>query len=122
MGLRTPAHGSVSPHAQNDGAVCLRHVVAGGLNLLAVLVGLLVDHLEVTPQLGDEVLASHRTGATPEVTGSQDVANDRLVLGLQRSGLGANEGAVRVHIAELVIDAHFFPPESKLSGSCGCRG
>ena len=76
------------------------------LHLLAVLVGLLVDHLEVATQLGDELLASHRTGAAPEVTGSQHIANDGLVLGLQRGGLGADEGAVGVDIAELVIDCH----------------
>ncbi len=44
-------------------------------------VGLLVDHLEVATQLGDELLAGHRTRAAPEVTGSQHIANDGLVLG-----------------------------------------
>src|ERR1700722_1866131 len=89
-----------------DGAVGARHVATGGLHLLAVRVGLLVDHLEVATQLGDELLASHRTGAAPEVTGSQHVANDGLVLLLERSGLRANRGTVGVHVAERVIDAH----------------
>ncbi len=100
-----------------DGAVGLRHVAAGGLDLLAVGVGLLVDHLEVATQLGDELLAGHRTGAAPEVAGSQHIANDGLVLGLERRRLGTDGGAVSVDIAELVIDGHWScPPESKLSG------
>jgi len=69
-------------------------------------VGLLVNHLEVTTQLGDELLAGHRTGTTPEVTGSKHIANDGLVLGLQGGSLRANEGAVGVDIAELVVDRH----------------
>jgi hypothetical protein len=69
-------------------------------------VGLLVDHLEVATQLGDELLAGHRTGATPEVTSGQHIANDRLMLLLQRRGLGADRGAVGVHITELVVNGH----------------
>jgi hypothetical protein len=57
------------------------------LDLLAVGVGLLVDHLEVASQLGDELLAGHRTSTTPEVTGSQHIADDGLVLGFQRGSL-----------------------------------
>src|SRR5262249_19712096 len=89
-----------------DGAVRAGHVAAGRLDVLAVLVGLLVDHLEVAAQLGDELLASDRTGAAPEVTGSQHITNDGLVLGLQGSGLRANRRAVGVDVAELVINAH----------------
>src|ERR1700761_581365 len=77
----------VSGPAGADGRVGARHVVAGGLYLLAVAVGLLVDDLEVATQLGDELLAGHRTRAAPEVTGGQHIANDALVLGLQRRGL-----------------------------------
>ena len=83
-------------------------------------VGLLVDHLEVTTQLGDELLAGHRTGAAPEVTGSQHIANDGLVLGLERGGLGADQCAVGVDVAELIIDAHCLcPPEFEISGGSG---
>src|ERR1700733_15531529 len=89
-----------------DGAVGAGHVVAGTLHLLPVLVGLLVDHLEVATQLGDELLAGHRAGAAPKVTGSKHIADDGLVLGLQGSGLRADEGAVGVNISELVINAH----------------
>ncbi|EUA91196.1 hypothetical protein I551_2350 [Mycobacterium ulcerans str. Harvey] len=103
---RTETSPDLSGPAGTDGAVRLRHVLAGGLNLLAVRVGLLVDHLEVATQLADELLASHRTGATPEVAGGQHIANDGLVLGLQRSGLCADEGAVGVDIAELVVNCH----------------
>src|ERR1700742_719871 len=46
-----------------DGAVGAGHVAAGGLRLLPVGVGLLVNHLQVTAQLGDELLAGHGTGA-----------------------------------------------------------
>src|ERR1700688_3303231 len=81
-----------------DGAVGAGHVVAGRLHLLAVGVGLLVNHLEVTTQLGDELLASHRTRAAPKVAGSKHITNDGLVLGLQRGSLRADEGAVSVHI------------------------
>ena len=74
--------------------------------LLAVGVGLLVDDLEVATQLGDELLAGHRTRTTPEVTGSQHIAHDALVLGLQRGGLGTDHRAVGIHVAELVTDRH----------------
>ena len=66
--------------AAADGAVGGVHVVAGGLDLLAVLVGLFVDDLEVATQLGDELLAGHRTGAAPEVTGGQHIADDGCLL------------------------------------------
>src|SRR5271169_5582625 len=89
-----------------DGAVGARHVAAGGLHVLPVGVGLLVNHLEVTAQLGDELLAGDRTRAAPEVTGSKHIADDGLVLLLQRRGLGADGGAVGVDIAELIIDGH----------------
>jgi hypothetical protein len=49
--------------ARPDGAVAAGHVAAGALHLLAMGIGLLVDHLEVATQLGDELLARHRTGA-----------------------------------------------------------
>jgi hypothetical protein len=32
------------------------------------------------------------------------------VLGLQRRGLGADQRAVGIHVAELVADRHCFPP------------
>src|SRR3984885_13946177 len=96
----------LSGPAGPDGAVGARHVAAGGLHVLPVGVGLLVNHLEVTTQLGDELLASHRTRAAPEVTGSKHITNDGLVLLLQRSGLSTDGGAVGVHIAELIIDGH----------------
>ncbi len=89
-----------------DGAVGLRHVVAGSLHLLPVGVGLLVDHLEVTAQLGDELLASHRTGAAPKVTRGQHITNDGLMLRLQRRGLSADHGAMSVDITELIVDGH----------------
>src|SRR5271156_958018 len=92
--------------AAADGGVGARHVVACRLHLLAVAVGLLVDHLEVPTQLGDELLASHGARATPEVTGSQHIANDGLVLLLQGSGLGTDQRAVGVDITELVTDRH----------------
>src|SRR3984885_10224079 len=95
-----------------DGGVGGRHVVAGGLHLLAGLVGLLVDDLEVAAQLGDELLAGHRTRATPEVAGGQHIAHDGLVLLLQGRGLGADHRAVGIHVAELVADRHCFPPTS----------
>src|ERR1700744_2899932 len=98
--------------AAADGGVGGRHVVACRLHLLAVGVGLLVDHLEVPTQLGDELLASNRARATPEVTGSQHIADDGLVLGLQRSGLGADQRAVGVDIAELVTDRHEYSPKT----------
>ena len=79
----------------------LAMLLPADLHLLAVRVGLLVNDLEVTAQLGDELLASDRTGATPEVTGGKHIANDGLVLLLQRRGLGTDYGAVRVDIAEL---------------------
>src|ERR1700740_1850293 len=68
--------------AAADGAVGVEHVAAGALHLGAVRVGLLVDHLEIAAQLGNELLAGHRTGATPEVTGGKHITNDRLVLSL----------------------------------------
>src|ERR1700728_777171 len=101
-----PLLGEASGPAAADGGVGARHVVACRLHLLAVGVGLLVDHLEVPTQLGDELLASHGTRATPEVTGSQHIADDGLVLGLQRSGLGTDQRAVGVDITELVTDRH----------------
>src|SRR5947209_11029211 len=92
--------------AAADGGVGAVHVVAGGLHLLAVAVGLFVDDLEVATQLGDELLAGHRTRAAPEVTGSQHIAHDGLVLGLQGSGLGADQRAVGIDITELVTNRH----------------
>ena len=89
-----------------DGAVGAGHVAAGGLHLLAVGVGLLVDHLEVAAQLGDELLTSRRPGAAPKVPGGKHIANDGLMLGFQRRGLRADGGAVGVDIAELVVDRH----------------
>src|SRR5436305_5443078 len=102
----------VSGPAGADGGVGARHVVAGGLHLLAVAVGLLVDDLEVATQLGNELLAGHRTRAAPEVTGSQHITHDGLVLGLQRSGLGADQRAVGIDITELVTDRHEDSPKS----------
>src|SRR5574340_539257 len=90
-----------------DGGVGVGHVVAGGLHLLAVGIGLLVDHREVAPQLGDELLAGHRTGPTPEIAGGQHVVHDRLMLSLQGGGLGADQRAVRVDVTELVVNGHF---------------
>jgi hypothetical protein len=69
-------------------------------------IGLLIDHLEVAAQLGDELLAGHRTRTAPEVTGGQHIAHDGLVLGLQGGGLGTDQGAVGIHVAELVTDRH----------------
>src|ERR1700748_62619 len=66
-----PLLGEASGPAAADGGVGGRHVVACRLHLLAVGVGLFVDDLEVATQLGDELLAGHRTRAAPEVTGSQ---------------------------------------------------
>src|ERR1700734_3520711 len=71
-----PLLGEASGPAAADGGVGAAHVVAGGLDLLAVAVGLFVDDLKVATQLGDELLAGHRTRATPEVTGSQHIAHD----------------------------------------------
>ena len=70
-------------------------------------VGLLVDHLEVATQLGDELLARHRTGATPKVPGRKHIANDGLVLGLQRGRLSPDRGTVSVDITELVVNLDF---------------
>jgi hypothetical protein len=50
--------GGLGPAAA-DGGVGGRHVVARGLDFLAVGVGLFVDGLEVAAQLGDELLAGH---------------------------------------------------------------
>src|SRR6202167_2838332 len=97
--------------AAADGGVGGRHVVAGGLYLLAVAVGLFVDDLEVAAQLGDELLAGHRTRATPEVTGGQHIAHDGLVLGLQGGGLGTDQRAVGIHVSELVTDRHDCSPK-----------
>ena len=114
-----PAHQTVcgpllsvwlSGPAGADRAVGAGHVAAGGLHLLPVEVGLLVDHLEVTAQVGDELLARRRPGTAPEVPGSKHIANDGLVLLLQGSGLRANEGAVGVDIAELVVNGHCLHP------------
>ncbi|RYD11117.1 hypothetical protein TH64_00020 [Mycobacterium tuberculosis] len=69
-------------------------------------VGLLVDHLEVTAQLGNEPLASHRTGAAPKVTRGQHITNDGLMLRLQQPGLSADHGAMSVDITELIVDGH----------------
>src|SRR6516164_4656930 len=55
VGVLTRARGGWSGPAGADGAV-------GALHLLPVGVGLPVDHLEVATQLGDELLAGHRTG------------------------------------------------------------
>jgi hypothetical protein len=57
-----------------DGAVGAGHVAAGGLRLLPVGVGLLINHLQVTAQLGDELLAGHGTGAAAEVPGNKHIA------------------------------------------------
>src|ERR1700757_3549825 len=72
----------LGPTAADD-AVGGVHVVTCGLHLLAVLVGLFVDGLEVAAQLGDELLAGHRTRTALEVAGGQHIAHDGLVLGLQ---------------------------------------
>src|ERR1700733_9188206 len=93
-----------------DGGVGGAHVVAGGLHLLAVGVGLLVDDLEVATQLGDELLAGHRTRTAPKVAGGQHITHDGLVLLLQRGGLGADGGAVGIHVAELVVNRHGCSP------------
>src|SRR6202040_2336376 len=93
-----------------DSGVGGRHVVAGGLHLLAVGVGLLVDDLEVATQLGDELLAGHRTRAAPKVAGGQHITNEGLVLLLQRGGLGADGGAVGIPVTELVINRHGCSP------------
>jgi hypothetical protein len=86
-------------------------------------VGLLVNHLEITAQVGDELLAGHRTRAAPKVTGSKHITHDGLVLGLQRGGLRANQRAMGIDIAELLIDGHSSrPPESKVLGSRSFRG
>jgi hypothetical protein len=77
-----------------DGAVGAGHVAASGLHLLPSGVGLLVSYLEVTAQLGDELLAGHRTGAAPKVTGSKHMANHGPMLGLGRlelKGLGGGD-------------------------------
>src|ERR1700723_499259 len=95
-----------------DGGGGGRHVVAGGFDLLARGGGPLVDDLEVAAQLGDELLAGHRTRAAPEVAGGQHITNDGLVLLLQRGSLGADQRAVGVHVAELVADRRCFPPTS----------
>src|SRR6202044_562119 len=97
--------------AAADGGVGAAHVVAGGLDFLAVAVGLFVDDLEVATQLGDELLAGHRTRAAPEVTGGQHITHDGLVLGLQGGGLGADQRAVGIHVAELVTDRHDCSPK-----------
>ena len=101
----------LSAPAGADGAVGGVHVVARRLHLLAVLVGLFVDDLEVAAQLGDELLAGHRTRATPEITGSQHIAHDGLVLGLQGGGLSADQRAVGIHVAELVTNRHLLAPK-----------
>ncbi|AFJ35819.1 hypothetical protein A5644_25225 [Mycobacterium intracellulare subsp. yongonense] len=69
-------------------------------------VGLLVDDLEVAAQLGDELLAGHRTRTAPKVPGGKHITDDGLMLGLQESGLGADQRAMGVDVAELVVDAH----------------
>jgi hypothetical protein len=51
------------------------------------------------------------------------LADDGLVLLLQRGSLGADGGAVGVDIAELVVDAHCLgPPELKVLDSSDFRG
>src|ERR1700756_2077521 len=102
---------SLAPLEPTAGSVLVMFF-SGGLHLLAGGVGLLVDDLEVTAQLGDELLAGHRTRAAPEVTGGQHIAHDGLVLGLQRRGLGADQRAVGIHVAELITDRHCCPPTS----------
>src|ERR1700759_4973650 len=99
---------SVSGPAGPDRAVGAAHVAAGGLHLGAVGVGLLVDHLEIASELSDELLAARRPGATPEVTGGQDIPEDGPVLALQWAGLGPDQCAVGIHAAELVTDRHSF--------------
>jgi hypothetical protein len=69
-------------------------------------VGLLVDHLEVAAQLGDELLTSRRPGAAPKVPSGKDISNDGLVLGFQRRGLCADGDAVGVDVTELIVDRH----------------
>src|SRR5690625_4792198 len=94
-----------------DGVVGVSHVVAGRLHLLTVSIGLLIDHLEVAAQLRHELLAGHRTGTTPEITGSQHIMHNRLMLRLQRGSLGTNQRTVGVDITELVVDRHLsYPP------------
>ena len=57
----------------------------------AVSVGCLVDHLEVAAQLGDESLTGRRAGTAPKVLGSKHIAQDGLMLGLQRHRLHGEE-------------------------------
>src|ERR1700733_13158924 len=117
VGARTPVGGRATVVVQGlgpaaaDGGVGGRHVVACRLDFLAVAVGLFVDDLEVAAQLGDEFLAGHRTRAAPEVAGGQTIAHDGLVLGLQGGGLGADQRAVGIHVAELVTDRHECSPK-----------
>ncbi len=92
--------------AGTHGGVGAGHVVAGGLHLLPVGVGLFVDDLEVAAQRGDELLAGRRSRAAPKVAGGKHIADDGLVFGLQRGSLGADQRAVGVDIAELVVDRH----------------
>jgi hypothetical protein len=47
------------------------------LHLLAVGVGLLVDHREITVQLGEEPL-TRRPGTTPKVPGAKQITDDGL--------------------------------------------
>src|SRR5258708_19711228 len=82
--------GAGSGPAAADGGVGGRHVVAGGLDFLAVAVGLFVDGLEVAAQLGDELLAGHRTPAPPEVTGGQHIPHHGLFLPLHVGRPGAD--------------------------------
>lgn len=48
-------------------------------------VGLLVDDLEVAAQLGDELLAGHRTRTAPKVPGGKHITDDGLMLGLREA-------------------------------------
>ena len=53
VGVRATVGREVSGPAAADGGVGAAHVVARGLDFLAVAVGLFVDGLEVTAQLGE---------------------------------------------------------------------
>jgi hypothetical protein len=68
--------------------------------------GLLINHLEVSSQLGDEFLAGCRSCAAPEISGGNHIAHDRLMLGLQCGGLGPDRATMGIDITELIIDRH----------------
>jgi len=96
--------------AAADGGVGAAHVVAGGLDFLAVAVGLFVDGLEVAPNW---VMNSWQA-TEPEPPQKSPAASTSRTMdwcsASREGGLGADHRAVGIHVAELVTDRHDCSP------------